>query len=212
MASTDMAHHAALAAPSYVRVLQERRPGRPSCSSVSTTRSTHLPQCSGWSPLQDQDQPLLDSSIAANGSSICPSIPGRGRPTAGSERQSGLSSWARSAPLPDPCPDVMLPNRRGTVLPPARNLGHRSAESARHVDRGKLDHATARLYPPRSTAATPAGTPPCQTSAVGLCNPQADWPKAFATAHGPQVRWQGRMHDQLCARSAGTPCTFMASV
>ena len=69
----------------------------------------------------------------------------------------------------DPCPhDAPQSVQRLPVL--LGDLGHRTAELRRHVQSPR----TARLYPPRSTAATPAGTPPYPTSASPSPPPQAD--------------------------------------
>ena len=154
-------------------------------------------------------QPLLDSSIAGNGT---------------------MRRWPRTAP-PPPFPaglfDQPLPDSDEPILgavlrvpypvghevhlsplltridhmlahlpvqrPPLvfSNLGHRTAKLHGHVNPyRKLDHPKPLVSPLGAVPATPADIPPCQTSASPSPPPQAVAPalrSARATADGPLV-------------------------
>ena len=90
-------------------------PPRPCRTSVSTTRSTHLPQCSGGHHAEDLVPASVGQLHRGEWKLHLPSIPGRGcsinRSLVAMNRYSGcswsaLSSWARSShqPTADPCP------------------------------------------------------------------------------------------------------------
>ena len=160
-ASTDMAHHAALApnspdgaGPQPSHSSERCGPPRPSRTSVSTTGSTHLPQCSGWSPSEDL-QPLAQLHRGERKLVLSQRL--FNRSLVAMNRYSGLSALSKFTATADPCPHD-APQPCGTGLP-VFNLGHR-------IRRHSTPTANS-ITPPLvsdSSAVTPADTPPYPTS------------------------------------------------
>ena len=95
---------------------------------------------------------------------------------------SALSSWARSShqPTADPCPHD-APQPCGTAsasLARRPRTPHGGTPSSRRPQPQTRSPRTARLHPPRSTAATPAGTPPYPDLSITFSTPAGRRPSA----------------------------------
>ena len=111
---------------------------------------------------------------------------------------------------PQPCGTASASLARRPLTPLGGTLPSRQPQPRTRSPR------SARLYPPRSTAAAPADTPPCQTGASRSPHRQADAPvlrSTLVTADGPQVRCRPETPNAQSGRplpsrwsEAGTPC------
>ena len=225
-ASTDMAHHAALAPNSSRRHPLPMEPSHSSATLWTSSplphlcldlRSTHLPQCSGWSPRRRPCTSLCWTAYQprGTGSSICPSIPGRGCSINRSLRSyQPILRAVLGVPYPvgheghtaDPCPHD-APQPCGTASAslarrPRTPHGVNSVGSRRPQPRTQSPR-TARLYPPRSTGSNSRWYPAVSDLSSHLLHPRRQTAQR-SNQHSQLLMARRyvavpklRMHDQL---------------
>ena len=199
-------------------------PPRPCRTSVSTTRSTHLPQCSGWSPRR---RPCTSLQLHRGEWKL--HLPLHSRQRLFDQPLPGSYEPILRAVLGVPYPSshqptvvhTMLPNLAVQRLPVLLgDLGHRTAELRRHDPNRKLDHPEPLVSTLRAVPQQLPLVPRRIRPQHHLLHPRRQTAQRF-NQHSQLLMARRyvavpRMHDQLgptiAVRSGSVDCLLDATV